>query len=133
LEEPFIIIIPALADNDPPTDKFPPIVKEVFVVTEPLIVRSLKTIFVPVIDFAAPVIVIKPPDACVNWPAALVEIFPETLSIVPVAAVIPEPMKLILLKFCVPEPLMVEEGPLNIIVLVFPVKVPLLTQFPPML
>ena len=87
--------------------------------------------FVPLIDFEDPVMVIKPPDTLVNWPAPLVEKFPETLSAIPDAVVIPEAVKLMLLKFCVPEPLIFEEGPLNIIEPVLPVKVPLLIQFPP--
>ena len=58
------------------------------------------------------------------------EILPEILIVVPEAPVIPEARKLMLLKFCVPEPLMLLDGPLNEIVLVLPVKVPLFTQFP---
>lgn len=130
-EVPLIRTVPALAEKEPDTDKLLLIIKEVLVVAEPLTVRSFKIIFVPEIVLVAPVIVIKPPEACVNWPEPLVDRFPETLSVVPDAAVIPEAVKLILLKFSVPDPLIPVEGPLKVIELVLPANVPLFTQFPP--
>lgn len=99
LEVPGRIRVPVLAENVPDTDKFPLMVKDELVEIVPLTVRSFKIILVPEIDFVVPVMVIKPPDNCVNCPEPDVERFPDTFSVVPEAAVIPEERNEILLKF----------------------------------
>ena len=96
--EPFIKTVPAPAEKEPDTTRLLLSVKEVFVVTVPVTVRSYSTIFKPLIDLAAPVIVINPPVKWVNCPAPEVVKFPETLSRVPAAAVIPGAVILRLLK-----------------------------------
>ena len=104
------------------------LVKTEVVVTVPAMVRLLNMIFVPVIVRGAPVIV-SVPVVCVNVPAPLVRMFPETF----IAAeddVIPDLIKLTLLKFCAPVPLIRVAGPSNVIVLLLPVSVPLFVQCP---
>ena len=130
LPAPFIIIVPVVADNEPVPVRLLVIVKLASVETDPFTVRSLKIIFAPEIDLVAPVIVIIPPDRCVNCPEPLVDRLPDTFNKVLVAAVIPEERKLISLKLCVPFPLMVVVGPLKLTVLVVPVKIPLFIQLP---
>lgn len=127
-EVPDIVTVPLVPEKEPETIRLLLIEKEIPEVTEPLIVRLSKMMFVPLIVLEAPVIVSKP-VVCVKVPAPLVAIFPDTL-IVADEAVIPERRKLILLKFCRPAPLMVVKGPSNETVLVLPVNVPLFTKFP---
>ena len=81
----------------------------------------------------APLIVTVPgpPDKCVNDPAPLVDKFPATLRLTLFKATAPEPAKVRLLKLLVPEPPRTAAGPVKVAVLVAPLKVPLLVQFPP--
>ena len=61
-EVPTISIMPSAAEKEPGTAKLPLIVKDVLVVTEPLMVRSLNTRLSPLINLEDPVMVINPPD-----------------------------------------------------------------------
>src|SRR6266545_225920 len=80
---------------------------------------------VPLMVLADPlkVTVPEPPERCVNVPAPLVEKFPATFRLVPVAAVMLAPLRVRSLKLLTPAPLSVTAPVL--------LKVPSFDQFPP--
>jgi hypothetical protein len=129
---PLIVTVPPDAENDVPlTLKSPATVNELLVLTEPEIVREFKTIPLPLIVFATPLIVTvpAPPEVCVSVPTPVVERFPDTLRLVVDATVTPCPETVILLKEFDPVPERIAFVPENVIVPV-PVNVPLFVQLP---
>ena len=89
-------------------------------------VRLLKVMPVPDIVLEAPDIVSVPPVLCVNDPTSDVDKLPDTD--IEGEALIFNPANTRLLKLCAPLPLIVALVPDKVIVLVLPVKVPLLIQ-----
>lgn len=130
LVAPLIVIFPVLALKLPETKKLPETNMVLVVVTEPDTVKFPSEMLLPVIVFVAPVIVSVLPATCVNDPTFTVAKLPDKVSCADDATT-PAALTERLLKFCSPVPEMVEPGPVKVIVLVLPVKVPLFTQLPP--
>lgn len=116
----------------PVTERFPVSVSDAAVLTEPVIERFSSIKPGPLILAPAPVITTVPPAACSMEPAPLVERLPDTLI---TEAGRPTDGAVIfrLLKFCIPAPLIVLPGPVKLVVLLLPLKVPLFIQLPPIL
>jgi hypothetical protein len=110
--------------------RLPAIAKELPELIEPEAVKSLNAIPDPEIDFAAPLMVAVPGPGWENVPEPLVEKFPDIEMFDPEAHPIPAPAIERLLKLLEPDPLMLLPTPVSVTVLVAPVKVPLLIQFP---
>src|SRR6185503_13936157 len=131
-ETPLMVMVPALALKLPLTEKLPVTIKDVIVLTEPLMFTLSSEIPEPLMVLPAPVINSVPPAAWVNEPEPVVARLPlkkmPALERVTAEAAIAR-----LLKFCAPDPLTAAPEPVNVIVLVLPLKVPLLNQLPPML
>ena len=130
LAAPFIVIVPAVAVNDPETARLPETINELAVVIVPPTVRFDKFIFAPLIIFEAPVILIVPPALCVNCPLPVVNKLPDTERLLVALAIIFDTVIVRLLKLCMPVPLIIVLAPIIVMVLVDPVKVPLLIQSP---
>ena len=86
----------------------------------------------PVIVFPVPVINKVPPAAWLKEPDPVVARFPDNIMS-PAAKFIREPATVRLLKFWAPGPLTEAPDPEKTTVDVLPLKVPLFTQFPPIL
>jgi hypothetical protein len=131
-EAPLIVRVPPFPVKVPPTEILPATVKEVVVLTDPETVKLSNEMPEPVIVLPPPLIVTvpAPPVRCVNVPAPLDNRFPKTVRFVAAAAVIPAPVIVRLLKLLAPPPLRLLPEPPNVTVLVLPVKVPSLVQFP---
>ena len=103
---------------------------ELFAVMVPEAVKLAKIKPVPVIVLVVPLMVSVPPAACVNAPEPVVAKLPATVMVVVAAALIPEAVRLRLLKLYIPVPLIIASAPVNEIVLVAPVRVPVLIRLP---
>ena len=129
---PLMLIIPALADRLPLTNKLPEITKEADVVTEPLTLKLSIEMPVPLIVLPVPVINNVPPEACTKEPDDMVARLPDRVTLL-FEKVINDAAMVRLLKFCTPVPLIFLPGPLKVMVPVLPLKIPLFTQLPPMI
>lgn len=131
-EVPLMVVAPVVVVKLPLTDKLPVITTASVVLTVPLIVRLSGEIPVPLMVLPVPVIRTVPPESWLKDPEPIVVRFPVKL-ILPSEKLINEAAIVRLLKFWVPDPLTVLPGPVNVMVPVLPLNVPLFTQFPPML
>lgn len=116
--------------KEPPAVRLPVSVKELVVLTLPVIERLSKVIPVPLMVLVVPVKVLVPPLRWVKMPAPVVAKLPAIFSEVAAAAVILEAATVISLKLLAPVPLSKVPAPVKLTVLVLPVKVPLLVQLP---
>ena len=132
LEAPLMVMVPALELRLPLTDKLPARLKDAAVLTEPVTVRLSNEIPDPLMVVPAPVIDDVPPDAWLNEPDPVVARLP-VKEMVLLEKLTADAATVRLLKFWVPDPLTVAPAPVKVTVPVFPLKVPLLTQLPPML
>src|ERR1051326_3876627 len=98
--DPLSVMAPPLAVIDPLTCRLPAIASELVVLMDPVTVRLLKAMPLPLIVLLAPpsVTVPKPPDKWVKVPAPVVAKLPLTLSEVVAAAVTPTPVMVRLLN-----------------------------------
>ena len=131
-EDPDRVTVPDAAVNEPVTVISLVTAKEaeVLIALPDAMVNLLKMMPLPLIDPVAELMVNVPvpPDVWVNVPEPAVEKLPAADIFVDAPAVIPEPEIVSVLKLYVPFPVREELFPLNVIVLVFPVNVPLLTR-----
>src|SRR6188508_2581134 len=125
-----MVIVPDVLVKVPPTERFPVMVKDEAVLTEPLTVKLSIEMPVPLIVLVVPLIVMVPPEVWVNEPEPVVAMFPVTVKLL-FAIVTAAPVTVKLLKFCAPAPLIAAPDPLKVTVPVLPLKVPLLVQSPP--
>ena len=132
LETPLMVMVPALALRLPLTDKLLARLKDVAVLTEPVTIRLSNEIPEPLMVVPEPVINNVPPDAWLKEPDPVVARLP-VKEMVLLERLTADAATVRLLKVWVPDPLTAAPAPVKVTVPVFPLKVPLLTQLPPML
>ena len=118
-EVPLMVIVPALAAKLPLTDRFPVSIRDVSVLTDPVMVRLSSEIPKPLIVLLVPVINKVPPETWLNEPEPVVARLPVTVMF-PVEKLTAVAVTVRLLKFCAPDPLITVPAPVNVTFPVLP-------------